>query len=588
MIHQVKDELQEIAETVNAVIGIDITIMDKDLLRIAGTGRFKEKVGFYGPRNSVFEKCVLTGQPYFIENPRICDDCIVCDAKDLCDEKAEVCFPIIIDEKVEAVIGMIIFDEDQREAFLEKRDSYRDFDKRMSELISLRIREKHINSKLEYKSKELLTVIDSVNEGIIIIDKDNNILSLNKPIKEKFKLKNFHIVGKNIRNLLPEKLITKFKKTNYSIEEEQVTINIESQRQDFLLTIKGIALNNEFSGAVITFKDFNKLQRSVFNISEKHSIFTFDNIIGNSPVFLQVKEQVKEVAKQNVPVLLLGESGTGKELFARAIHFESNRKNEIFMAINCGAIPESLVESELFGYEKGAFTGASSNGKMGKFEISKDGTVFLDEIGDLPLHMQVKLLRVLEEKEITRVGGLNTIKVNPRIIAATNKNLYKMVGVGEFREDLFYRLNVIPINIPSLRERGSDILELSMHFLNRYNNIYSKSIKGFTDSAKEALLKYSWPGNVRELQNLIEYAINFEKENLITLETISKRISNDRNIVGEIRSLKEMTADYERSVINKLLEYYGSDTEGKKLIAKKLKISTATLYRKLEEDNSQI
>lgn len=587
MIHQVKDELQEIAETVNAVIGIDITIMDKDLLRIAGTGRFKEKVGVYGPKNSVFEKCVLTGQPYFIENPRACKECIICDAIDICDEKAELCFPIIIDKKVEGVIGMIIFDESQREAFLEKQDSYKDFDKRMSELISSRISEKNINTKLEYKSKELLTVIDSVNEGIIIIDKDNNILSLNKAIKEKFKLKNFHIVGENISNLLPDKLITKFIKTNYSIEEEQVTINIENQRQDFLLSIKAIALNDEFSGAVITFKDFDKLQRSVFNISEKHSIFTFDNIIGDSLIFSQVKEQVKEVSRQNVPVLLLGESGTGKELFARAIHFESNRKNEIFMAINCGAIPESLVESELFGYEKGAFTGANSNGKMGKFEIAKDGTVFLDEIGDLPLHMQVKLLRVLEEKEIMRVGGLNTIKVNPRIIAATNKSLYKMVERGEFREDLFYRLNVIPINIPSLKERGSDILKLSTHFLNRYNKIYTKDIKGFTDSAKEALLRYSWPGNVRELQNLIEYAINFEKGNLISLDTISKRISGDKSIVGEVKSLKEMTAEYEKSIINKLLEHYGSDTEGKKLIAKKLKISTATLYRKLEEADSQ-
>ena len=467
--------------------------------------------------------------------------------------------------------------------FLEKQDSYRDFDKRMSELISSRIKEKNIHHKLEYKSKELLTVIDSVNEGIIIIDKENKILSLNKSIKEKFKLSSSDIINKSIENILPGKLINKFIKTNYSMEEEQVTLSVGNLRHEFLLSIKAINFNEEISGAVITFKDFNKLQRSVFKISEKHSLFTFDNIIGESPVFSRVKEQVKQISKQNVPVLLLGESGTGKELFARAIHFESDRKNEIFMPINCGAIPESLVESELFGYEKGAFTGASSNGKMGKFEIAKDGTIFLDEIGDLPLHMQVKLLRVLEEKEITRVGGLSTIKVNARIVAATHRDLYKMVERGEFREDLFYRLNVIPINIPSLKERGNDIIELSMYFLKRYNKIYSKNIIGFTDKTKEALIRYSWPGNVRELQNLIEYAINFETGSSITLETIVNRMSSDKSILEEDKNLKEMVSDYEKQIINKLLEYYGIDTDSKKIIAKKLGISTATLYRKLEE-----
>lgn len=583
MIHLIKDELQGIAETIKAIVGIDVTIMDRNLLRIAATGRLKDKIGAYGPKNSVFEKCVKTGEPYLIENPKTCNECTICDVRGTCDEKAEVCFPIIIDDKVEGVIGMIIFDEIQRDTFLEKKDSYTDFDKRMSEFISSRIREKSINNKLEYKSKELLTVIDSVNEGIIIIDDANKILSINKYIKEKFKLKDFGIVNKNINEILPDKIIDKFKKTNYYIEEDQVSISYNHNRYMFLLSIKAIKVNGKISGAVITFKDFNKLQQSVLKASEKNSLFTFENIIGNSPIFSQVKEQVRLISKQNVPVLLLGESGTGKELFARAIHFESDRKNEIFMPINCGAIPDSLVESELFGYEKGAFTGASSSGKIGKFEIAKDGTIFLDEIGDLPLHMQVKLLRVLEEKELMRVGGLNTIKVNPRIVAATNKNLYNMVENGEFRRDLFYRLNVIPINIPSLRERGYDILELSMYFLNRYNRIYEKNIKGFTDGAKNALMTYSWPGNVRELQNLIEYAINFEKENYINLETIIKRMSNEENIHLIDKGLKEMVAEYEKGIINKMIDHYGSDTDAKKIIAKKLGISTATLYRKLEE-----
>ncbi len=583
MMNQIKDELQEIAETIKALIGIDITIMDKNLFRIAGTGKLKDKIGHQGPKNSVFEKCIRTGQPYFIENPKLCIECTICNSREVCDEKAEVCFPIIIDDKVEGVIGMIIFHEEQKETFLQKQDIYKDFEKRLGELISSRIREKTFNHKLEYKSKELLTVINSVNEGIIIIDKENKVLNLNTYIIEKFNLKPSDIIGKNINSILPSKFINKFIPNNYSLEEESIGISIGNLRYNFLVSLKSIKVNGEISGAVITFKDFNKLQQSVLKISEKHSVFTFDNIIGDSIIFSGVKDQAKHIAKQNVPVLLLGESGTGKELFARAIHFESERRNEIFMPINCGAIPESLVESELFGYEKGAFTGASSNGKMGKFEIAKDGTIFLDEIGDLPLHMQVKLLRVLEDKELIRVGGLNNIKVNPRILAATHKNLYKMVERNEFRKDLFYRLNVIPINIPSLRERSSDVLKLSMYFLNRYNKIYGKNIKGFSESAKNSLIKYSWPGNVRELQNLIEYAINFENSNYITVDTISSRITAYGDILTEDRGLKEMVGQYEKKIINKYIEHYGCDTDSKKIVAKKLGISTATLYRKLEE-----
>ncbi|MGE5628979.1 MAG: sigma 54-interacting transcriptional regulator [Solirubrobacterales bacterium] len=583
MIDQILNELQQIAETVKAIVGIDVTILDKNLLRLAGTGAYKSKVGAFGPKNSVFEKCVQTGTQYLISDPKSCNECDICDSKEDCDEKAAVCFPIIIDEKVEGVIGLIIFDPEQKETFLEKKESYIDFDKRLSELIASKIKEKNISNKLQYKSSELLTVIDSVNEGLIIIDKNINIMSLNKYIKEKLKIDYSNIIGKNLDTVLPKSIISKIEKNKFSLEEEQISLTAKGLKVQFLFSIKPIIFNDIIEGAVITFKDFDKLQRSVFNASEKNALLTFDEIIGDSKVFHQVKEQAKLISKQNVPVLLLGESGTGKELFARAIHSESQRRNEIFMPINCGAIPESLVESELFGYEKGSFTGASAAGKMGKFEIAKDGTIFLDEIGDLPLHMQVKLLRVLEEKEIIRVGGAVTIKVNPRIIAATNKNLYKMVERKEFREDLFYRLNVIPINIPSLMERGQDVLELSNYFLKRYNKIYNKNINGFDEEAQELLLGYHWPGNVRELQNLIEYAINFEKNNKIGADIINKRLGEKRELPESEKTLKELVANFEKGVIMDMIKFYGDDTEGKKNIAKKLNISPATLYRKLEE-----
>lgn len=234
--------------------------------------------------------------------------------------------------------------------------------------------------------------------------------------------------------------------------------------------------------------------------------YDFDNLIGNSNAMRQVYAQVSQVARTNVTVLLRGESGTGKEMIANAIHFNSLRAKKPLIKINCAALPENLIEAELFGYEKGAFTGAYKQ-KKGRFELADGGTIFLDEIGDLPLQTQVKLLRVLQEREFERLGGTETIKVNVRIIAATNKNLEKEMAEGRFREDLYYRLNVFTIFLPPLRERKSDILLLAEHFLEKYEKIHGKHIKRISTPAIDMLTAYHWPGNVRELENAIERAV---------------------------------------------------------------------------------
>jgi len=293
-------------------------------------------------------------------------------------------------------------------------------------------------------------------------------------------------------------------------------------------------------------------------------------------------ELMKQVSDTKSTVMIYGETGTGKELAAQIVHDLSIRNDKPFIKVNCAAIPENLLESELFGYEKGAFTGAI-NSKPGRFELADTGTILLDEVGDITPLMQVKLLRAVQEREFERLGGTKTVKVDVRIIAATNKNLYKMVERKEFREDLFYRLNVIPISIPALREREEDVLQLSNFFLKRYNEIYEKHIKGFAKEAKLALVNYSWPGNVRELQNLIEYAINFEKDDWIGIDIINKRLGEKKENVDNEKPLKDMVADFEKKVINNMIRNYGEDTETKKIIAKKLQISTATLYRKIEE-----
>ena len=247
-----------------------------------------------------------------------------------------------------------------------------------------------------------------------------------------------------------------------------------------------------------------------------------EGIVGRSRGILEVLDLIHRVAPTNATVLLRGESGVGKELFARAIHFLSPRSNKPFVAVNCGAIPETLLEAELFGYEKGAFTGAYTS-KKGKFEIANGGTLFLDEVAELPLHLQVKLLRVLQEKEVERLGGTKPIKVDVRIIAATNRDLEKMVKEGKFREDLYYRLNVVPVFIPPLRERKEDIPPLVQHFLERFSKDYNKQVS-ISPEVLDALIDYHWPGNVRELQNVIERMVILDRDGILTEEDLPEEI----------------------------------------------------------------
>ncbi len=249
----------------------------------------------------------------------------------------------------------------------------------------------------------------------------------------------------------------------------------------------------------------------------------FGTIIGKTKSMKKIFEEIRNVAKSNATILIYGETGTGKELIAQAIHNESKRKGKPFVAVNCAAIPETLLESELFGHEKGSFTGAY-NRHIGKFEAANGGTIFLDEIGSLPFGLQAKILRVLQDKVISRIGSTESIPLDVRIISATNTDLKKAVQNRSFREDLFYRLNVVPINVPPLRKRQEDIPLLINHSLNRFNKEYSKKIKGFEDDATEILVQYHWPGNVRELENIIERIVALAKGNTIQKENLPKEL----------------------------------------------------------------
>ena len=321
-------------------------------------------------------------------------------------------------------------------------------------------------------------------------------------------------------------------------------------------------------------------------IKEVEDAVSFGNMIGKSKSMLKVYSLIKKVAETPTNVLILGESGTGKELVARAIHENSPRRNMPFEVINCGGVPESLLESELFGYVKGAFTGAYGD-KSGLFEIARGGTIFLDEIGDLPPLLQVKLLRVVQEKTFRRVGGTEEKKVDVRIISATNKNLEEKVKDGSFREDLYFRLNVIPIKLPPLRERKEDIPVLTKHFMEKCSKEFNKEIRTISSYAMELLMKYPFPGNVRELENIIERSVALEASNIILPENLdlsgalreAARFS-DMDIPDDGLNLNEEVAKYEKHLIEKALKKAGGS---KTKAAEMLQVSFDSLRYRIEK-----
>lgn len=324
---------------------------------------------------------------------------------------------------------------------------------------------------------------------------------------------------------------------------------------------------------------------SSLQFSQNRSVIMTVPLIGKNPAFLEALNLIKKTASSENTILLYGESGTGKELFARAIHLLSPRRDQPFIAINCAAIPENLLESELFGYEEGSFTGAKKGGKPGKFELADGGTLFLDEIGDMPLALQAKLLRVLQDKKLERVGGTKPIPVNIRFIAATHRNLEELVQRNLFRQDLYFRLNVIPIKLPALRDRKEDIEPLLNYFIKKHTILQNKPFKIFAPDVIDFFKSYSWPGNIRELENVVAYAVSVCSEDIIELKDLQPYLKKDyvSNAGGERSGHdfhRKPVPGREELII--LLKQYGQTTAAKKEIARHLGISLATLYRWLQ------
>jgi PAS domain S-box-containing protein len=450
--------------------------------------------------------------------------------------------------------------------------------------------EAHIASnELKIQNKYQNAIVESMSDGLLTIDNKGYITYINEVGADILNIDRKESLGKHVSEVVDFKpvVLSVLETGRGYIDKEFIVTNKYGVKMHFIKTAVPIRdENGNITGVVDTFRKIKRVQKMVNEMVGAHANFTFDSIVGSSEKIKESIRLAQIAAKSSSNVLIQGESGTGKELFAHAIHRASSRKDQPFITVNCAAIPRELIESELFGYEGGAFTGALKNGRPGKFELANGGTIFLDEIGDMPLDMQAKLLRVLQEKRITRIGGSNVFDVDVRIIAATNKNLMEECNQDNFRRDLYYRLNVLNITIPPLRERKGDIEELAYYLMRKINRKLDKNVVEVSEQAMKYLINYNWPGNVRELENTIERAINVCRTRQINVKDLpvsllrgseeasqQKQVSNDVDI---IESMEEM----EKRAIKKALQVMNGNISQ---AASALKISRNTLYNKINK-----
>ncbi|MCI1822665.1 MAG: sigma 54-interacting transcriptional regulator [Megasphaera sp.] len=443
------------------------------------------------------------------------------------------------------------------------------------------------NSTLSEKTNMYMTILDSMNDGLIMLNAKGIVQYINP-----FGAKTLHIdrrkaINKPIDSLVDfDPIIMHALRSGVGYTDREFFIETKRGTLDFVKT--AIILKDDdgmTTGAIDIFREIKRVKDLINKITGATAKFTFDDILGNDSALLEAIRMAKIAANGNANVLIQGESGTGKELIAQSIHQASARHDGPFIAINCGAIPRNLVESELFGYEGGAFTGAKSNGQAGKFELAHGGTIFLDEIGDMPLEIQVQLLRVLQEQRIMRIGGTRYIDIDVRVLAATNKDLAEGVANGNFRADLYYRLNVLPITLPPLRERHSDIvLLINMLLENKCQRLDIKT-KHFDQESFDIMQKYTWPGNIRELENVVERMIYTCPHEVITKDflpaNMKKQDSPPPSWLGENMTLKEFEHRY-------IMQVYEQCDKNISQTAKSLNIGRNTLYSKLKEVDENI
>ncbi|EEZ5737168.1 sigma-54-dependent transcriptional regulator [Escherichia coli O6] len=575
---QIQPTIQRFARMLASVLQLEVEIVDENLCRVAGTGAYGKFLGRQLSGNSRLLRHVLeTKTEKVVTQSRFDPLCEGCDSKENCREKAFLGTPVILQDRCVGVISLIAVTHEQQEHISDNLREFSDYVRHISTIFVSKLLEDQGSG--DNISKIFATMIDNMDQGVLVIDDESRVQFVNQTALKTLGVVQNNIIGKPIR-FRPLTF-----ESNFTHGHMQHIVSWDDKSELIIGQLHNI------QGRQLFLMAFHQSHTS-FSVANAPDEPHIEQLVGECRVMRQLKRLISRIAPSPSSVMVVGESGTGKEVVARAIHKLSGRRNKPFIAINCAAIPEQLLESELFGYVKGAFTGASANGKTGLIQAANTGTLFLDEIGDMPLMLQAKLLRAIEAREILPIGASSPIQVDIRIISATNQNLAQFIAEGKFREDLFYRLNVIPITLPPLRERQEDIELLVHYFLHLHTRRLGSVYPGIAPDVVEILRKHRWPGNLRELSNLMEYLVNVVPSGEVIDSTLlppnllnnGTTEQSDATEVSEAHlslddaggtALEEM----EKQMIREALSRHNS----KKQVADELGIGIATLYRKIKK-----
>ncbi|EHP7661656.1 sigma-54 interaction domain-containing protein [Escherichia coli] len=575
---QIQPTIQRFARMLASVLQLEVEIVDENLCRVAGTGAYGKFLGRQLSGNSRLLRHVLeTKTEKVVTQSRFDPLCEGCDSKENCREKAFLGTPVILQERCVGVISLIAVTHEQQEHISDNLREFSDYVRHISTIFVSKLLEDQ--GPGDNISKIFATMIDNMDQGVLVVDDESRVQFVNQTALKTLGVVQNNIIGKPIR-FRPLTF-----ESNFTHGHMQHIVSWDDKSELIIGQLHNI------QGRQLFLMAFHQSHTS-FSVANAPDEPHIEQLVGECRVMRQLKRLISRIAPSPSSVMVVGESGTGKEVVARAIHKLSGRRNKPFIAINCAAIPEQLLESELFGYVKGAFTGASANGKTGLIQAANTGTLFLDEIGDMPLMLQAKLLRAIEAREILPIGASSPIQVDIRIISATNKNLAQFIAEGKFREDLFYRLNVIPITLPPLRERQEDIELLVHYFLHLHTRRLGSVYPGIAPDVVEILRKHRWPGNLRELSNLMEYLVNVVPSGEVIDSTLlpPNLLNNGTTEQSDVTEVSEAhlslddaggTAleEMEKQMIREALSRHNS----KKQVADELGIGIATLYRKIKK-----
>ncbi|HFU7904949.1 TPA: sigma 54-interacting transcriptional regulator [Escherichia coli] len=575
---QIQPTIQRFARMLASVLQLEVEIVDENLCRVAGTGAYGKFLGRQLSGYSRLLRHVLeTKTEKVVTQSRFDPLCEGCDSKENCREKAFLGTPVILQDRCVGVISLIAVTHEQQEHISDNLREFSDYVRHISTIFVSKLLEDQ--GPGDNISKIFATMIDNMDQGVLVVDDENRVQFVNQTALKTLGVVQNNIIGKPIR-FRPLTF-----ESNFTHGHMQHIVSWDDKSELIIGQLHNI------QGRQLFLMAFHQSHTS-FSVANAPDEPHIEQLVGECRVMRQLKRLISRIAPSPSSVMVVGESGTGKEVVARAIHKLSGRRNKPFIAINCAAIPEQLLESELFGYVKGAFTGASANGKTGLIQAANTGTLFLDEIGDMPLMLQAKLLRAIEAREILPIGASSPIQVDIRIISATNQNLAQFIAEGKFREDLFYRLNVIPITLPPLRERQEDIELLVHYFLHLHTRRLGSVYPGIAPDVVEILRKHRWPGNLRELSNLMEYLVNVVPSGEVIDSTLlpPNLLNNGTTEQSDVTEVTEAhlslddaggTAleEMEKQMIREALSRHNS----KKQVADELGIGIATLYRKIKK-----